>query len=239
MTEDKILLVARYMEGDMDDAEISDFEAQLANDLALQQQLKSYKEIHESLKMKLAGDEEFKATLKGFNKQYFGTEAKVVSFKPTLKWLSGIAAILVIGLFIWAPWNSNLYESYVDESNMLVTERGAAGTNDLDKAAAFYNEQNYQAAGAILEKLYAQQQSNAMIGYYYGLSLLKTNEVEKSRTVLTPIYNGESVFKHDAAYAIALGYLKEDRKADCKIWLEKIPQYAPRYEQARQLLKKL
>ncbi len=239
MIEDKILLVARYAEGDMDEAEIADFESQLANDPALQQQLKTYQDIHQSLKMKLADDEEFKATLKGFNKQYFATEAKVVSFKPALKWLSGIAAILVIGLFIWAPWNSNLYESYVDESKMLVTERGEAGATDLDKAAELYNKQDYHAAATVLEKLYARQPSNTMIGYYYGLSLLKTNEAEKSRSVLTPIYNGESIFKYDSAYAIALGYLKEEDKVNCKIWLQKIPQDVPRYEQVKQLLEKL
>ncbi len=239
MTEDKILLVARYIEGEMDEAEIADFESQLANDLELQGQLKAYQDIHESLKMKLADNEEFKQTLKGLNKQYFATEAKVISFKPALKWLSGIAAILVIGLFIWAPWNSNLYESYVDQSKMLVTERGDAGATDLDKAAELYNEQDYQAAATMLEKLYAKQQSNTLIGYYYGLSLLKTNEVEKSRTMLLPIYNGESIFKYDSAYAIAVGYLKEGDKINCKTWLQKIPQDAPRYEQAKLLLAEL
>lgn len=239
MAEDKILLVARYVEKDMDEAEIADFEARLPNDEVLQQNLKDYENIHQSLKMKLAHDEGLENTLKELNKQYFATEAKVISFKPAIKWFSAIAAILVIGLFIWAPWNANLYNSYADDSKMLVTERGAEVATDLDKAAALYNEKNYEAANVILRQLYLKQQSNAMIGYYYGLSLLKTNAVNEARKVLLPIYDGESVYKYDSAYAIALSYLKEKDKINCKIWLEKIPAETARYEQAKELLEKL
>ncbi|SFG92157.1 hypothetical protein [Pedobacter insulae] len=239
MTEDKILWVARYVEGDMDDAEVADFESRLADDAELQQNLSNYKDIHQSLKMKLSDNEELEHTLKGLNKQYFGEETKVVSFKPTIKWLGAVAAVLVIGLFIWAPWNNSLYNTYNDHSDMLVTERGATEAGDLVNAAALYNAKNYAAAKAMLQKLYAKQKTNAMIGYYYGLSLLKTNEVEQSREVLTPIYDGESVFKYDAAYAIALGYLKENNKADCKAWLTKIPEGTTRYQQAQDLLGEL
>jgi tetratricopeptide (TPR) repeat protein len=239
MTEDKILLVTRYMENDMDEAEMADFKLRLADDVMLQEHLRTYESVHQNLKMKLANHDDIKQTLVGFNKQYFSAEPKVVSLKPAIKWLSGIAAILVIGLMIWAPWNANLYETYVDDSQLLVTERGAESITELDKAAAFYNEKNYEAASASLEKLHAQQPSDAMIGYYYGLALLKTNKVEKARTLLQPIYNGESVFKYEAAYSIALSYLKEDKKEECKNWLQKIPAETTRYQQAEELLEKL
>ncbi|TCC92196.1 hypothetical protein EZ428_10735 [Pedobacter frigiditerrae] len=239
MTEDKILWVARYVEGDMDEAEIAEFETQLKSDDELQQNLKDYNHIHQSLKMKLANNDEFKDTLKGFNKQYFGEEPKVISFKPALKWLSGIAAILVIGLFIWAPWNANLYDTYADDSQMLVTERGAATLTDLDKAAALYNEKNYESAKTALGKLYIKQSSNTMIAYYYGLSLIKTNALDEARKVLIVIYEGESVFKYEAAYSIALSYLKEDKKADAKTWLQKIPAGTTKYELAKELLGKM
>lgn len=239
MTEDKILWVARYVEGDMDDAEIADFESHLSTDIVLQQNLKDYIDIHQSLKMKLVTDKELVQTLKGFNKQYFTTEAKVILFKPILKWLGGVAAILVIGLFIWAPWNGNLYESYVDDSKMLVIERGAEVTTDLDKAASFYNEKKYEEAKTILEKLYAKQPLNSIVAYYYGLSLMKTNAIKEARKVLEPIYNGESVYKYDSAYAIALSYLKQNNEAVCKTWLHKIPAETTRYQQAKKLLAEL
>src|SRR5687767_6430080 len=121
MAEDQILLVARYMENDMDEAERAAFKERLVSDTALQEQVKAYEDIHQGLKMKLSNHDELQATLTGLNKQYFREESKVISIKPAIKWLSGIAAILVIGLMIWAPWNANLYETYVDDSQLLVT----------------------------------------------------------------------------------------------------------------------
>lgn len=239
MIEDKILWVARYVEEDMDEAEIAEFEAVLKGDVELQQNLKDYHNIHQSLKMQLANNDEFKATLKDLNKQYFATEPKVVYFKPAIKWLSGIAAILVIGLFIWAPWNSNLYNTYADNSQMLVTERGEATLTDLDKAAALYNDKNYEAAKTSLQKLYHQQPANAMIAYYYGMSLVKTNEINEAREILNVLYNGESVFKYEAAYSIGLSYLKENNKIYAKTWLQKIPAGTTKYEQAKELLGKI
>jgi len=57
--------------------------------------------------------------------------------------------------------------------------------------------------------------------------------------LLEDLFKGESVYKYDAAYAVAMSYLKEDKKADTKFWLEKIPDGAVQYEKAQQLLKKL
>lgn len=239
MIEDKVLWVARYVEGDMDEGETAEFETQLKKDKELQQNLRDYQHIHQSLKMKLARNDEFKETLKGFNKQYFGSEQRVVSLKPALKWLSGIAAILVIGLFVWAPWNANLYETYADNSKMLVTERGPESLSELDKAASLYNDMDYEAAKVALGKLYIKQSSNAMIAYYYGMSLVKTNELDEARKIFTVLYDGESVFKYEAAYSVALSYLKEDNKVDAKTWLQKIPAGTTKFEQAKELLGKM
>ena len=239
MEQDQILWVARYVEGDMNEAEIADFEMQLANDPLLKEQLTTYQSAQQSLKMKLNEPKELQATLTGLNQKYFKEEAKTAILRPAWKWLGAVAAVLVVGLFIWAPWNNNLYEDYVDDSQFLVTERSDALPTDLDKAASLYNENNYEAANNLLSQLHAKQPTDAMISYYYGLSLLKSNYTTEARTILKPIYDGESVFKYESAYAIALSYLKEDNKVDCKVWLQKIPSGTTRYEQAKALLGKL
>lgn len=241
MTEDKILLTARYVEGDLDETARADFENRVQDDADLQQHLKDYNHIHQSLRMQLSNandDVLFKAGLKNLNQQYFREEPKVLAFKPILTWLSGIAALLVIGLFIWAPWQS-LYQDYADNGQMLVTERGAVQATDLDRAASLYNDGNYAAAQPILAKLNAKEPSNVLVAYYFSLTLIETNELAKARTLLEPIYNGESIFKYDAAYAVAMSYLKADDKKACKTWLDKIPQGTSRYAQASKLKQKL
>ena len=242
MIEDKILLTARYAEGDLNEAEQAEFENRLQNDEELKQHLTDYNYIHQSLKMQLSfgkDDEQFEETLKSLNKQYFLPEPKVVPFKPYLKWVSGIAAALVIGLMIWAPWNGSLYQQYAGESQMLVAERGAEKVTDLDKAAAFYNEKKYAEAQKLLQKLNSQQPNDAMVGYYFAQTLVKTDQLAKAREILNPIYNGESIFKYDAAYLLAMSYLKEKNNVQCKLWLQQSPAGNTNYKKATELLTKL
>ncbi|TKC08238.1 hypothetical protein FA048_13860 [Pedobacter polaris] len=242
MAEDKILLVARYSEGDMDENEIANFKTQLQDDVELQQNLKEYQNIHQSLKMQLANDESdqrFKQHLNTLGRQHFSEEVKVISFRPYKKWLPAVAAILVVGLLLWAPWNSSLYSNYADNGQMLITERGAAQQTNLDVAASFYNDKDYVAAEKLLEREYLANLQNEMVGYYYGIALIETHQEEVARTVLTKIYIGESAFKYDAAYYIALSYLKEDKNTDCIAWLKKIPPGTGRYAKATELLTKL
>lgn len=239
MMEDKILLTARYANQDMDANEIIDFENSLKTDEVLKQQLNKYNNIHQTLKLHLAPDIkdlQFKATLAGFNNTYFAPQNKVVNFNTRLKWLSGVAAILIMGLLLWAPWQSTLYQQYAGNNQMLVTERSQTAQTNLDIAANFFNQKNYAVAKPLLAKLYLQQPQNAMVSYYYGLTLLETQQTTTARTVLTKIYNGETAFKYDAAYFIALSFLKENNKLDCKIWLQKIPAGTSHYKMAGELI---
>lgn len=242
MIEDKILLTARYAEGDLNEAEQAEFENRLRDDIELKQHLADYHHIHQSLKLELATDREtelLKDTLKGFNKAYFVDEPKTIAFKPYLKWFSGIAAVLVIGLLLWAPWNGNLYEQYAGNNRMLVAERGVEQESDLDKAAALYNEKKFADAQPILASLSLKDPSNAMISYYYAQTLIETANLNKARAVLQNVYKGESAFKYDAAYAIAMSYLKVNEKAECKLWLQKIPEGTTNYQKAKDLIGKL
>jgi len=242
MTEDKILWTAQYVEGDLNEAERLEFENFLTEDEELKQYLADYYDIHSSLKMELADDavrDELLNTLQNLNSEHFtAVQPKVVKLSSYLKWVSGVAAVLVLGMLVWAPWKGDLYEQFNATPQMNVTERGAE-VSDLDKAAALFNANKYNEAKIALAKLNSIDPQNAMVAYYYGVSLMKTNEVAKGRLLLEDLFKGESVYKYDAAYAVAMSYLKEDRKADTKFWLEKIPDGAVQFERAQKLLKKL
>ncbi|MDQ8005185.1 MAG: hypothetical protein REI64_10330 [Pedobacter sp.] len=242
MTEDKILWTAQYVEGDLDEAERLEFENLLTQDEELKQYLADYYDIHSSLQMELsddAGRNALLGTLQTLNREQFAAEQpKVVKLSDYLRWVSGVAAVLVLGMLIWAPWKGDLYEQYNTAPQMSVAERGAE-VSELDKAAALFNAKKYNEAKVALEKLNTTDPANAMVAYYYGVSLLETNEVAKGRLLLEDLFKGQSVYKYDAAYAMAMSYLKEDKKADTKFWLEKIPDGAVQYEKAQKLLRKL
>jgi tetratricopeptide (TPR) repeat protein len=249
--EEKILTVARYLEDDMELQEKREFEILLQTDVEMQHLLTEYKNVHQTLKMKIAPaetDRQVEATLASLNKAYFKTEgtgkegqsepAHVVSFKPYLKWMS-VAAVLVIGLFVWAPWRANLYDQYRISKEMSIVERGESDKNNVEKAAAFYNAHDFVAAGKILEKEYLADAGNALVAYYYGITLIESSKEDKARAVLSKLYQGESVFKYDAAYYISLSFVKQNNHPKAIEWLQKIPQESSGYDKAHELIRAL
>jgi hypothetical protein len=253
MTEDKILLTARYAEGDLSAEECLAYEDLLRHDHELKAYLLDYHDAHGSLRMFMDYDSERNALVAGIqklNEAYFANESntgepKDVAEKPAavklklyLRWVSGVAAILLVGLLVWSPWRADLYQEYQLLPNMSVTERGVM-RNELDKAAVLFNERRFADAKPVLAKLYAADATNAMIAFHFAISLLETNEVAKGRLILADLFKGQSVYKNDAAYAIAMSYLKEDKKVDTRFWLEKVAKGAVQYKKAQALLKKL
>jgi len=242
MTEDKILWTAQYVEGDLSEEERLEFENLLEHDEELKQYLTDYYDIHSSLQMELADDSGREAlvdTLKVLNVEHFeAVQSKVVKLSDRLKWISAVAAVLVLGMLVWAPWKGDLYEQFDTVPQMSVAERGAEKT-DLDEAATLFNNKKYVEAKVILSKLNAAEPKNAMLAYYYGLSLTESNELQKGRLLLEDLFKGQSVYKYEAAYALAMSYLKEKKTEETRQWLQKIPSTASQYDKAQELLKKL
>jgi len=247
--EDKLLIVARYLEGDMEDDEKETFEAQLQTDIELTGLIRQYKNIHQSLKMKLAPDEQDRqlaSRLKDMNRQHFKEalisapehKAKTVSLRPYLKWVS-IAAVLVIGLLVWAPWSSGLYEKYSFSRQMSVTERGGEKPGQLAKAAELFNKGDYKEARKLLQKEYMFNPQSPLLSYYFAITLIEGGQTYEARTLLMHLYDGESVFKYDAAFYTALAFLKEDNKAEAIIWLQKIPAGNANSAKAKELIAEL
>jgi len=258
LNEDKLLAVARYQEGDMEPQERQNFEVLLQEDAELQELQASYKNINQTLKMKIAPEAEdlqLQNTLSVLNEQYFkalSTAAahelekpihepkvtKVVSIKPYLKWVS-IAAVLIIGLFVWAPWSSGLYNQYSFSKEMSVAERGSDQQNRMAKAATLYNKGDYAEARKILQQEYMMNPQNPLLAYYFAITLIETGQEYEARTVLISLYNGESVFKYDAAFYVALSFVKQDDKGQAIAWLSKIPKDNSNYDKAQSLMQKL
>lgn len=239
--EDKLTDVARYVEGDMEAGELQAFEVSLQGDAELRGLLSEYKDIHQTLKMKIApdaGDKAVENTLLELNGKYFRKEGKTMALNGYLKWIS-IAAVLLIGLLVWAPWSGGLYEKYTISREMSVAERGTGAEQKIEDAAALYNSGDFSGAAKILAPVYQANPERAMVAYYYGISLIENNQENEARKVLIKLYEGTSVFKYDALYNIALSYVKEKNDKEALVWLAKIPVSDNNYEQAKELIRKL
>lgn len=240
-SKDKITAVARYIEGDMEAEEVKEFEIQLQQDAELRELEAQYQDIHQTLKMQLApslSDRQVVETLAGLNQQYFKKEAKVVSMKSSIKYIS-IAAVLIIGLFVWAPWSANLYNQYSFSKQMSVAERGSNQQNELAKAAVLFNKGDYAGARKIMQREYMGSPQNPLLAYYFSITLIETGKEYEARTILMNLHNGSSVFKYDAAFYVALSFIKEDQPQEASAWLAKIPADNANYAKAQELMGKL
>lgn len=251
MENDSILQASRYADGEMDKQEQQEFELLLQTDTELRGYVEQYQQATMALKQHFAADENLdrlKGTIGTLNNQYFKPEAKVVemapvakvvSFKTYTRWISGVAAVLIIGLLVFNPWRKSLYEQYDTVTTMSVAERGAGPQTDLEKAAAYYNKKEFSNAEALLAKQYAADSANTLVRYYYALTLIHDKQEAKARSVLQWIYNGNSAFKYDAAYYIALSYVKQKDNTSAKKWLKLVPNGTANYKKAVELAAKL
>ncbi len=235
--------IIRYVDGEMDTEERKSFEAEILLDLELKTETKLYQSVKATLKADLgsdAKDQAFKANLKEINQKHFAknqkkTGAKIIAFSKV--WYA--AAVLVIGLLIWAPWNTNLYDKYADTQMVSFAERGNNDTQNLQQATDAFNAGKYTDATNILAPLLEKKPEDDMLRFYFAVAELENNKVAVARENLSEVYAGESVFKYDAAFYIALSYLKQKNKEECKVWLAKIPADTDVYAKAQKLLKDL
>lgn len=239
--------ISRYIDGEMSAGEAAIFEAEMQQDAELKAEVLLYRDVEGTLKTSLhpsGNEKELRHTLKSLNEEYFAgqrTNAKVVSMKRT-RWISAVAAVLVMGLFItiWSPWKKDtLFDDYASTEMPGVEVRGNQSDSLLKNAAVHFNNKNFAEAVPQFEQVLKTDAENSFAQYYYAIALLHTGQVEKSRALLTQLHNGKSVFQPDAAYYIALGYLKEKDRTGCRSWLEKVNENAGTHQKAVELLKKL
>jgi len=235
--------IARYVEGEMTADERSAFEATLASDASLRQQLALYQDVNTSLQQHFNADEQrqqLQHTMQSLRGEFFGAvsqPAKVISFKKYLRGAVAVVAILIAVVFVWQPWKPNLFNKFA-ETNMMVSpaERGNDADMLLQQAEVTFNKKDYSNAVTLLQQVRAQDTANSYINFYYGVALLKSDRVREARPVFDQLYAGQSAFKFEAAFFQALGYLSEKNNAACKEWLLKIPADAANYEKAQELL---
>ncbi|RYU90721.1 hypothetical protein EWM62_08730 [Mucilaginibacter terrigena] len=242
MDNDSLLQAANYVDGEMEPQQQKDFELQMQADAELRAYVEQYRQAKTALKTHLTPDanlNNLKQTLNGLNKTHFKPGAKVVSFKAYTRWITGVAAVLILGLIVFNPWKKSLYDEYTISSSMSVSERGEGSQTNLERAAAFYNKKNYAQAEKLLAKEYAANPKNSMAAYYYSITLIQDKQEASGREILQQLYAGESAFKYDAAYYIALSYVKQKDNVNAKKWLRNVPPGTSNYAKAKELEGKL
>ena len=240
-------MINRYLDGEMNAEELKAFELQMQQDADLQNEVELTRDVLSTLKIKLhPGENELalQDSLKDMNGEFFSKkteQAKVIPLNRR-RWMTAIAAVFVLAILltVWQPWEKeDLYKQYADIQMPGIAERGATTDSLLKSAVENFNNKRFAEAIPAFETVLKDSAENSFVQYYYAIALLQNNQTEKSRVQLIQLYNGSSLFKYDAAFYLALSYLKEKNQTQCREWLNKIPADAATYDKAQKLLKRL
>jgi tetratricopeptide (TPR) repeat protein len=226
MKQDYKLAVARYLEGDMEMQEMIAFEKEIKESRDLQQAIENYK----SSKNQVQDQPNVSRAI--------SAKPKVASKLPIV--ISIVVVLLIAaGLFIWAPWSSGLYEKYAISQVMPLPSKSADAQSNISKGAALFNEGKFDKSRKFLQTEYMLNPQNPVLSYYFAITLVETGKEYEARTIFMNLYKGETAFKHDAGYYVALSFLKEGNEAAAKEWLLKTPAESANAAKAKALIVEL
>ncbi len=236
--------IARYAEGLMETTERQLFEAALNSDPALQEQLALYHEVHSKMSGQFGRNKEqeaLQATLQSMRQEFFPQQAgaRVVRLRFYLRSAVAVAAIAIIALFVWQPWKTDLYQEYSETRMIASVERGGETDSILQQATVVFNKKDFTQAAKLLAMVTIKEPDNSFAAFYYGVALMQTGRTEEARKMFTQLFDGSSAFKYEAAFYMALSYLKEKDRENCARWLERINADAGNYQKAQSLKKKI
>ncbi|HEY9258722.1 hypothetical protein [Chitinophaga sp.] len=235
--------IIRYEDGDMLPEERQQFEAALQEDPALAATLAQYRELSATLSDRLRPDlhrDALKATLLAQRNTHFGRKGKVVAMKKYFTAIGAAAAILVgIMLFRFYSHDADYMETYGNIEMQVAAERGNNADSLLQSAALYFNEKAYTKVIPLLDAYLKTDSSSQMALYYRGVAATHTGETPAGLADLKKVYEGESVFKYDAAFYIALYYAQQQNKKEALAWLKLIPADAAAAAKAAALEKDL
>lgn len=175
-------------------------------------------------------------TLQRLNKEHFAVKGRVIAFKKIYAVVAA-AAVIAFVVLLWPQ------ESYMDEfgkTRMISTmERGNLNDSVLQQATIHFNRENFVKALPLLKQVVTADTASQMALFYLGVAELHTGAINSARKNLEKVYSGESIFRYEAAFYLALSYAGQKDSPGAIKWLQKIPAGTPVSEKAGKLLQKL
>jgi len=240
-------LIQGHIERSLSAEDKTAFETLWETDGAFREDVRLQSEIHQAIAGRLAregGASALRNSLRQAEDRFRRTAGnggqpaknRVFALSEWKKWAVSVAAaacLLVLGrLFFFAP--AEYYE--LPRMRSEVVRGDADGTAAVyEDAVRAFNGKDYASATAILRQLASQEPDIVQYRYYLGLSLLGERKFQEAAEQLLPLADGESIFRQEANYHLAIAYSELDRPEDAKSRLERIDRKSKVYEKARTL----
>ncbi|MFN8301569.1 MAG: tetratricopeptide repeat protein [Saprospiraceae bacterium] len=242
-----------YLDGQLEEAERTAFEAALQSDPQVSAAFDIVREARERLSRQWAeekADTELVATLRQLGQHHFQAETAATAPAASRPWIVRhwpklAAAATFAGILIWLGWpagdpDARLYAQYREypEAAFVVRSEAPDGS-EMAQATSAFNSGHYDVALPILERKVQTAPNESEARLFLAICLIETGRSADARIHLAELVKGGGAWASDAGWYTALSYLKEKNRALCIETLRNIPPGDPHYASAQALLKKL
>ncbi|MBO9728049.1 MAG: tetratricopeptide repeat protein [Chitinophaga sp.] len=239
LSENDLLDTDRFLSGQMNEADRKAFTSRLQTEAVLNQQVKRFDAIRQLLAQKICIDtnrDELQHLLFTHRNAWYTLKDNYTTPIRNYVILTAlIAAGMAILLYI-SPWRKNIYRQFAS-TEMQIPDIDSVRVPE--EAIKQFNRGHFNEAVVLLDHTLTTNPGNLYARYYRGVALIDQNRLEDARKDLLAVYNNSNELRNEASFYLALSYLKEGRKQQCREWLLKIPPGAPNYPKVQKLIEEL
>ena len=240
--------IEHYLDDSLEQQEKISFEQKLNTDLVFAQEVSIAQETRQAVK--LAGRQNLKSRLEGFEKEIEKNSSNNFSFFRTL----GIALMIFLALGIAFWWflqakqkntPAKIYAAQFEPYRNPLKLRQVAPqqSNSWLKASEYYSQQNFEKAAHAFQQVLNQNSNTAYLAHFYlGVSLLaqKPAHAEKAILAFEAVFDSDNDYHQAALWYKALAYLQLEKPAEAKSILRKIvANNSYKKEEAKYILKQI
>ena len=243
------IAIDKYLNKELTKEELVLFNDKLKTDKDFAEEVKLYQEIENTLTTRVSNykdENDLRNTLEDLGAEFVSKKlekrdekkvSKVFSLQKYSKYLVAASLVLFATLFFFNNGKPS-YADFANHDTIDVVFRGNTN-NHLVLAENAFNAKDYKTAEKELRAVLFINSTKVELQMYLGVCLLEQNYFDKAESIFNRIKDGNSIYKNNATWYLALSKLKQKDYVSCKTYLEMIPKDAEDYENAKKLLKKL
>lgn len=221
---DNMEVIEKYIDGELKDSALLDFENLLSNDENLARDYNLSLEVNNSIL------EEDVMVLRETMEYMFTEENKVKRipnvFAGRRKYYAAASiALLVAAGGIFQKFNtieldnSTLFETYYSPYDATITYR--SGDTEVDRvllqAMERYEEQDFESALVLFEKVLEKDNEDMAVSLYTGISYLEEEKYNKATSSFNKIISdNDNLFIEQARWYLSMCYIKTDKIVEAK-----------------------
>jgi tetratricopeptide (TPR) repeat protein len=220
--EDLFEKVNRYFEGEMEAAEMQEFEAKCKHDPKIAAALQLWGDL-ENMDQTITAELDLREQLKGIHQKLYGEkpQGRKHFFLAKKYWFAAasVAALLILiagMLILMLPGkqagNEDLFSMYYHPEQLVQLSRSAG--QQFTEAVHLFQQEDYAAAAASFSQLLAQDTTNYRLMLYKGLAHTGAGSFDRAITAFQEVLNADyNLYTGHARWFLTLVYLRKGKTA--------------------------